>query len=86
MIMATKRASEVRLPQVKAPALVIMGTRDPDFKDPTAEAQFVAAQLHGDLRLVAGAGHYPHVELPADTNPAVVAFVQSVYAPVAHGA
>jgi pimeloyl-ACP methyl ester carboxylesterase len=86
MMLASKAASAARLGQVAAPALVVMGTRDPDFKDATQEAQFVAGQLHAQVQLVEGAGHYPHVEMADQVNPAIVAFVQQVREPVRHGA
>lgn len=65
--------------QVKAPALVVMGTKDPDFKDPTAEAKFVAERLRGEALLVEGAGHYPMAEFPEVVNPRVVEFAQAVF-------
>lgn len=65
--------------QVKAPALVVMGTSDPDFKDPSGEAEFVARKLGGDTLLVDGAGHYPMTEFPDVVNPKVVAFARSVF-------
>ena len=74
MIMASKQASGERVSQVKAPALVIMGTRDPDFKQPAQEAQWVANALHGQVQLIEGAGHYPHAEMPEQTAPHILAF------------
>ena len=56
--------AEDSLDRVDAPALVVMGTKDPDFSNPTDEAGFVAARLHGDVVLVPDAGHYPHAEAP----------------------
>ena len=50
-------------PKVNVPTLIVMGTKDPDFKDPTAEAQWLAEQTHGKVMMVEGAGHYPHVEM-----------------------
>jgi pimeloyl-ACP methyl ester carboxylesterase len=65
--------------QVKAPVLVVMGTKDPDFKDPTAEAKFVAERLGGEALLVEGAGHYPMAEFPEVVNPQVVEFARAVF-------
>ena len=65
--------------QVKAPALVVMGTNDPDFKDPSGEARFVAQRLGGEVMLVDGAGHYPMTEFPEVVNPRVVEFARSVF-------
>jgi pimeloyl-ACP methyl ester carboxylesterase len=66
---------EARLAEVHAPTLVIMGGRDPDFGDPTAEADFVADRLRGTAVMVPGAGHYPHAEYPEIVTPAVVGFL-----------
>jgi pimeloyl-ACP methyl ester carboxylesterase len=74
----SKQASEERLGQVQAPVLVIMGTRDPDFKDPAAEARLVAERVGGTEKLVEGAGHYPHAEMPQQVNPLVLEFARSV--------
>lgn len=60
---------------VPRPVLVVMGTKDPDFKDPAAEARAAAAAFGAaELLLVDGAGHYPFLELPAVTNPAIARF------------
>jgi pimeloyl-ACP methyl ester carboxylesterase len=69
---------EARLAEVRAPALVVMGERDPDFADPAAEARWIADRLHGEVVLVPGAGHYPQVEDPDVVNPALVGFVRRV--------
>lgn len=69
---------EARLDEVTAPVLVVMGERDPDFADPAGEGHWIAGRLSGDLLLVPGAGHYPHVENPELVNPAIVAFTTHV--------
>jgi pimeloyl-ACP methyl ester carboxylesterase len=78
MICASKAASEVRLPRVNMPTLVLMGSQDPDFKHPEVEAQWVANSLHGTCTMVQGAGHYPHAEMPEVTGPLVLTFLQSL--------
>jgi pimeloyl-ACP methyl ester carboxylesterase len=75
MIAASKTPCEVRIPEVKAPALVLMGSKDPDFSDPAAEAGLVTKRLRAKLVMVDGAGHYPHVEMPEKTAPAIVKFL-----------
>jgi pimeloyl-ACP methyl ester carboxylesterase len=67
-----------RLGEVRVPTLVVMGTKDPDWPDATAEARFVADALHAELLLVPGAGHYPMAEYPEVVNPALVSFVGTV--------
>jgi pimeloyl-ACP methyl ester carboxylesterase len=71
---------EARLGEVRAPTLVVMGDRDPDFPDPRAEASAVAERLHGTTLIVPGAGHYPHAEDPETVTPAVVEFLSSTRA------
>jgi pimeloyl-ACP methyl ester carboxylesterase len=75
MLSASKSASEQRLREVKVPVMVVMGTKDPDFKDPSAEAGAVAEILHARLHLVEGAGHYPHAEMPEVVAPLLLAFL-----------
>jgi pimeloyl-ACP methyl ester carboxylesterase len=60
---------------LRIPALVVFGTADDHFPDPAAEASAVAARLRGEVLMVEGAGHYPHVERPDLVGPAVVAFL-----------
>ena len=78
MMLASKLASEQRLPAVKAPTLVVMGSRDPDFENPETEAQRAAQSLRGRYEMVSGAGHYPHAEMPEVTGPLVVSFLSSL--------
>jgi pimeloyl-ACP methyl ester carboxylesterase len=78
LIADAKPASEARLSRVKAPTLVIMGSKDPDFKDPQAEAEWVAKSLRGRYEMIEGAGHYPHAEMPEVTGPLVLAFLQTL--------
>lgn len=70
--------ADARLDEVRAPALVVMGERDPDFDDPKREAAYVTERLHAESLIVAGAGHYPHAEYPEVVNPAVLAFLERV--------
>jgi pimeloyl-ACP methyl ester carboxylesterase len=78
MLYASKAAAEERLPQVNTPTLVLMGSKDPDFKHPEVEAQWVADRLRGTYTMCQGAGHYPHAEMPEGTGPLVLAFLQSL--------
>jgi pimeloyl-ACP methyl ester carboxylesterase len=86
MMFASKAASEERLRRTSAPALVIMGTRDPDFKDPEAEAAWVAGELKAPYEMIDGAGHYPHVEMPETTTPRIVEFLTAQQPEEAHAA
>ena len=78
MMTASKHASEERLPKVTAPTLVIMGTKDPDFKLPEAEASWLAEQLSGRLVMIPDAGHYPHAEMPDKTGPEILSFLETL--------
>ncbi len=84
MLLASKKASEDRLSKVKTRALVIMGTKDPDFKQPAQEAQLVATALHAPVQLIEDAGHYPHAEMPEQVAPLLISFFQQVQEPVSH--
>jgi len=78
MIIASKKASETRVQRVSAPTLVLMGTKDPDFKDPAAEAEWVAGELNGSFEMIEGAGHHPHVEIPEIIGPRVIEFLKTL--------
>ena len=69
---------EARLGEVRQPVLVVMGERDPDFKNPAAEAAWIAERLRAEVLLVPDAGHYPQTEAPEIVNPALVGFCASV--------
>jgi pimeloyl-ACP methyl ester carboxylesterase len=92
MILASKNASEARLAQVRVPTQIIMGSKDPDFKVPAEEAQWVADQLRAcpnlsgfeAVEIIDGAGHYPHSEMPEITNPRIVAFLAALQTEEAH--
>jgi pimeloyl-ACP methyl ester carboxylesterase len=81
MLAASKAAAEARIGQVQAPALVVMGSADPDFDDPGAEAELVGDRLRAPVVLVDGAGHYPQAERPDVTGPAVAGFLADHRAP-----
>ena len=64
---STPADAAAQLPNVKCPALVIMGTLDPDFADPQAEGDAIVAAMPagvGTAAMVEGAGHYPHAQSP----------------------
>ena len=73
---SSRQPSEERLKLVKAPTLVIMGTKDPDFPNPAAEGKFLAEQTSGVLELIEGAGHYPQTEMPEKTAPVIINFLK----------
>ena len=75
MIALSKADTAAIVSRSRVPALVVMGTRDPDFPDAVAEAHWLAAQLHADSLIVEGAGHYPHTEMPERVAPKVLSFI-----------
>ncbi len=77
MVRASKAPVEARLGEVTAPVLVVMGTKDPDFTDPAAEALLAGDRLRARVLLVDGAGHYPQAEFPQVVGPEVVAFLHA---------
>jgi pimeloyl-ACP methyl ester carboxylesterase len=78
MFNASKQASGERIPLVDKPALVLMGSKDLDFKDPQGEANRVADALHGQCAIIENAGHYPHAEMPEVTAPLILNFLQAL--------
>ena len=63
-----------RLGQVDCPVLVVMGTADPDFPDPEAEARSLSDILGGEVKLIDGAGHYPQAQAPVQVADAIASF------------
>lgn len=77
MLAAGHAESERLLGDARCPALVVMGTKDPDFRDPAAEATLIAERLGGEAEvvMVEGAGHYPQAERPEVVAEAVLGFL-----------
>ncbi len=76
--MTTPADAEAQLPSVRCPALIIMGTEDPDFADPRAEGEAIAAAMPAGLGTVAtvgGAGHYAHAQCPDEVAALVIPFL-----------
>ncbi|MGB5952121.1 MAG: alpha/beta hydrolase [Ornithinimicrobium sp.] len=61
--------------RVSAPTFILMGSEDPDFGDPAGEAELIARTVGGTAVMIPGAGHYPQMEFPDVTTPAIVDFV-----------
>jgi len=78
MFQQSHREAELRLGKVRVPSLVIMGTGDVDWPDPTAEARWIVDQLGSELLMLDGAGHHPHVEYPDEIAEAVAAFADKL--------
>jgi pimeloyl-ACP methyl ester carboxylesterase len=78
MMLTSQSAAEERLSKVAVPTLILMGSKDPDFKDPQAEAQWVAEQVRGKFYMIEGAGHYPHAEMPEIAGGHILAFLNEL--------
>ena len=67
------------LPRISCPALVIMGTEDPDWAYPRAEAEGIVAAMPsgaGPIAMIEGAGHYPHAQTPDEVARLTVSFLR----------
>jgi pimeloyl-ACP methyl ester carboxylesterase len=73
----THAPAEARIDQVTAPAVVVMGTEDVDWKDPGAEARWVGAALGAEVVMAPGVGHYPQAQAPDLVADAVDRLAQS---------
>ncbi len=69
---------DARVSQVRVPTLIIMGSRDPDFKQPAQEAHQLAERLKAtrvNVRIIEGAGHHPQAEMPEQTAQSILDFL-----------
>lgn len=67
-----------RIARLSLPTLTVFGSADDHFSDPVAEAHSTAEMLGGELLVVDGAGHYPHVEQPGQVADAIVKFLDGL--------
>lgn len=76
---STPADAQAQLGNVRCPALIIMGTLDPDFADPRAEGDAIAAAMPdglGTVAMVEGAGHYPHAQCADEVAGLVIPFLK----------
>jgi pimeloyl-ACP methyl ester carboxylesterase len=78
MVGLSKAETESIVDTVKVPALVVMGRRDPDFRDARDEAAWLAGKLGCASLIIEGAGHYPHVEAPGQVADALADFLDGL--------
>jgi pimeloyl-ACP methyl ester carboxylesterase len=70
-----------QLGNVRCPVLVLQGSDDCDWVDPRAEGEAVVADLPtglGQLKMIEGAGHYPHAQYPAQVLDAMLTFLNTI--------
>ncbi|UZN02459.1 alpha/beta fold hydrolase [Cellulomonas sp. S1-8] len=80
---STPADAGAQLGNVTCPTLIVQGSLDPDWGSPRAEGEAVLADLPaglGQLRMIDGAGHYPHVQYPEQTLAVVLPFLAGVRA------
>ena len=78
MAMSKPADAEAALPGVRRPALIVMGSKDPDWPDPRAEAEAIVGLLPDGLGryvMVEGAGHYPNAQFPEQVAAAIIPFL-----------
>jgi len=71
---------DTRVSQVRTPVLILMGSRDPDFKQPEQEARLLAERLQAaqvTVRMIEGAGHHPQAEIPEPVAESILAFLMA---------
>lgn len=61
-----------------AEAVVVMGEQDPDWKDPRAEADWVASVVRGSVVMVPECGHYAQSQRPDVVAPILVDLIEKV--------
>jgi len=80
MLNLSKADTAAILDTTKVPALIVMGTKDPDFADPVEEARMLAGKLDAETLIVDGAGHYPHTEMADVVAPRLLSFLAGIRA------
>ena len=68
------------LPRISCPALVVMGTEDPDWADPRDEAEGAIAAMPaglGAIAMIKGGGHYVHGQSPDEVAMLTTSFIRN---------
>ena len=69
-----------RVAEVRAPAIILVGAGDPDYKDPAAELAWMGEQLGAETVLVEDAAHYAQHQRPDVVVPRILAFAEALRA------
>jgi pimeloyl-ACP methyl ester carboxylesterase len=80
MIALSKADTAALISGNRVPTLILMGTRDPDFPNATAEARWLAETMKAESLVVEGAGHYTHLETLDQVMPKVLTFLDGLNA------
>ncbi|WP_375449438.1 alpha/beta fold hydrolase [uncultured Devosia sp.] len=78
MLSLSKADTAAILEATHVPALIVMGTKDPDFNDAVEEARMLAGKLNAETMIVDGAGHYPHAEMADLVAPRILSFIKAL--------
>lgn len=81
MCKSNPKDAGAQLANVSCPVLVVEGSLDPDWADPRAEGDKILADLPdgvGELAVMDGVGHYPHVESPDELLALTLPFLARV--------
>lgn len=71
--MCRARRIDNDIQRIQVPTLIYFGSKDPDFKNPQAEADLVQQKIPAArIKVLAGLGHYPHREQPEAVLPEVL--------------
>lgn len=65
---------------LRARAVVVMGEKDPDWKDPEAEAEWVSSVVGGSVVMVPECGHYAQSQRPDVVVPVLKGLLEEVSA------
>ncbi|MDR5701256.1 alpha/beta fold hydrolase [Agromyces aerolatus] len=68
-----------RLPEIQAPMLHLVGTLDPDYRDPAAEAAWLRS-LGAEVHELDETGHYPQAQRPERVVPITLGFLKRLRA------
>ena len=74
----THEPVERRLGDVHTPVLAFVGRRDPDFRDPAAEAAWIEKATGGRAILLDDVAHYPQHQAPELVVPQVLDFLAAL--------
>jgi pimeloyl-ACP methyl ester carboxylesterase len=77
-LLAHRNGMSAKIDAYGCATLVIFGSADDHFPDPAEEASRVSSRLHGEMVMIEGVGHYPHVERPDIVSPLIVNFLNRV--------
>lgn len=75
---ASHKETEAQYPKFKTPAIVVMGTKDPDFKNPEGEADICVQLIHAQKAMIQGGGHVLMAEFPQEFVSIVMHFINGI--------